>query len=76
MRNGSFFNEEKQKVTINTTFHVINCIMIFIVAVLLKKLSFIKHHDILGTILFIIIMLISAVVIYNVHLYFLKKLKK
>ncbi|EHR88939.1 hypothetical protein SEVCU122_0265 [Staphylococcus hominis VCU122] len=43
---------------------------------MLKKLSFIKQHDILGTILYIIIMLISAVVIYNVHLYFLKKLKK
>ena len=68
--------KKNKKVTINTTFHVINCIMIFIVAVLLKKLSFIKHHDILGTILYTIIMLISTVVIYNVHLYFLKKLKK
>ena len=68
--------KKNKKVTINTTFHVINCIMIFIVAALFKKISFIKHHDILGTILYIIIMLISAVVIYNVHLYFLKKLKK
>ena len=68
--------KKNKKVTINTIFHVINCIIIFIVAVLLKKLSFIKQHDILGTILYIIIMLISAVVIYNVHLYFLKKLKK
>lgn len=67
--------KKNKKVTINTTFHVINCIIIFIVAVLLKKLSFIKQHDILGTILYIIIMLISAVVIYNVHLYFFKKLK-
>ena len=65
--------KKNKKVTINTTFHVINCIMIFIVAALLKKISFIKHHDILGTILYTIIMLISAVVIYNVHLYFLKK---
>ena len=31
------FNEEKQKVAINTTFHVINCIMIFIIAALLKN---------------------------------------
>lgn len=68
--------KKNKKVTINTIFHVINCIIIFIVAVLLKKLSFIKQHDILGTILYIIIMLISAVVIYNVHLYFFKKLKK
>ena len=68
--------KNNKKVATNTTFHVINCIMIFIVATLFKKISFIKHHDILGTILYIIIMLISAVVIYNVHLYFLKKLKK
>ena len=68
--------KKNKKVTINTTFYVINIIMIFIVAALLQKISFIKHHDILGTILYIIIMLISAVVIYNVHLYFLKKLKK
>ena len=68
--------KKNKKVTINTTFYVINIIMIFIVAALLQKISFIKHHDILGTILYIIIMLISAVVIYNVHLYFLKKFKK
>ena len=29
--------KKNKKVTINTTFHVINCIMIFIVAELLKK---------------------------------------
>ncbi|MCI2923977.1 hypothetical protein FH136_10395 [Staphylococcus hominis] len=68
--------KKNKKVTINTTFYVINIIMIFIVAALLQKISFIKHHDILGTILYTIIMLISAVVIYNVHLYFLKKFKK
>ena len=68
--------KKNKKVTINTTFYVINIIMIFIVAALLQKISFIKHHDILGTILYTIIMLISSVVIYNVHLYLLKKLKK
>ena len=64
--------KKNKKVTINTTFYVIN----IIVAALLQKISFIKHHDILGTILYTIIMLISAVVIYNVHLYFFKKFKK
>ena len=47
--------KKNKKVAINTTFHVINCIMIFIIAALLKKISFIKHHDILGTILYTII---------------------
>lgn len=68
--------KKNKKVTTNTTFNIINCIILFIVAIFLGKISFIKQHDIIGTILFIIIMLVSAVVIYNVHLYFLKKLKK
>lgn len=68
--------KKNKKVATNSIFNIINCIILFIVAILFGKISFIKQHDILGTILYIIIMLISAVVIYNVHLYFFKKLKK
>lgn len=64
----------KKKFEKNITFMILNYIIFFVVAWLLRKIPFVTQHDILGTILYILLLIISAVIIYNFNFFIYKKI--
>lgn len=64
----------KRKFEKNTPFMLLNCIIFLIIAYLLRRIPFINNHDILGTVIYILLIIISAVIIYNLNFLIYKKI--
>ena len=59
----------------NKIFMILNCIIFLIACLILKKFPIFNDSGFLGTILFIVVILILSVVIYQVNFFIYRKIK-
>ncbi|WP_204977332.1 hypothetical protein [Mammaliicoccus sciuri] len=59
----------------NKIFMILNCIIFLIACLILKRFPIFNYSGFLGTILFIVVILILSVVIYQVNFFIYRKIK-
>lgn len=57
-------------------FMILNCILFILIAWLLSKIPFVNRHDIVGTLIYILMIIIIAVIIYKVNYKIYKSIQK